>query len=632
MKAILKNPYWIVVVLIAAASFMLMWGAAQQESATMDELAHIPAGYSYVRYFDYRLNPEHPPLLKALSGLPLLFRDLNFPDNHKAWTSEVNGQWEAGTIFLYESGNDADWIMLWSRLPPILLTLILIFFVYFWSTELLGKRWALLPTLLIAFSPTVLAHGHYVTTDMAAALGVFTASYYLFKYLHKPSRNNLVLACVSFGIAQLTKFSAVLLIPYFIIIVLIHSFIKSGGGWKRIIDEGLKNIGNLAVIFIFGFVLVYAVYVVFVWNYPVAKQVSDTKFILTSFAGGEPAAGETCKPIRCLAELDIWMAGQTAFRPMAQYLLGLLMVIQRAAGGNTAYFLGEVSAAGWWYYFPLVYVLKEPLPALLMIFIAFIYASSRIIKSLFKFKIKLGEYIKINFVEFSMLVFVAGYWAYSINSNLNIGIRHILPTLPFIYILAASAIKKIFLTEFELSRGGFFAKLKLVFIYFIKFSLKSALAALLIIWFLGEIINAYPYYLSYFNKFGDGTFGGYRFVADSNYDWGQDLKRLAEWANKNGVDKIAVDYFGGGNPKYYLGNKAEYWWSARGNPAEQGIRWLAVSINTLQSATADLHPGQQRRTEDEYRWLTALRPAKQEWDVPPPDKRIGTSIFVYKLK
>ena len=114
-------------------------------------------------------------------------------------------------------------------------------------------------------------------------------------------------------------------------------------------------------------------------------------------------------------------------------------------------------------------------------------------------------------------------------------------------------------------------------------------------------------------------------MVDSNYDWGQDLKRLEKFVEKNKIDKIAVDYFGGGNPKYYLKNKAVYWWSAKGNPKEEGIEYLAVSINTLQGAFGKLHPGQFRKPEDEYQWLKALKNPYQ------PDFKAGTSIFIYKL-
>src|SRR3989338_1002039 len=93
----------IVLVFILALSLGLMALSSIQESAIMDELAHIPAGYSYLNNLDYRLNPEHPPLVKMAAGLPLLFLDLNFPTDIPAWIEKVNGQWDVGYEFLYQS-------------------------------------------------------------------------------------------------------------------------------------------------------------------------------------------------------------------------------------------------------------------------------------------------------------------------------------------------------------------------------------------------------------------------------------------------------------------------------------------------------------------------------------------------
>lgn len=642
---------WISLGLIVLFSFILMFSASIQESATMDELAHIPSGYGYVKYFDYRLNPEHPPLVKALAAFPLLFKNLNFPINRSAWQKDVNGQWEVGAQFLYESGNNADKIIQWSRLGPIFLTLILIIFIYIWGKELIGRWWALLPSFLFAFSPTVLAHGHYVTTDLGAALGIFMATYYFVRFLFEQSCKNLFLAGIVFGLAQLMKFSAVLLIPFFIFLMIVFYIWKTGSEWretaplarfKKFSIRFMRYFKNFILIFIIGYALVYFVYAAFVVNYPIERQKSDTKFILNSFSNGPDLNWESCKlnsgvdfsrRLRCLAEINIWMSGNKILRPMGEYMLGVLMVMQRSSGGNTGYFLGEVSAAGWWYYFPVVFLLKEPLPSLFLIFLAFLLSIYHILKAK-SYKLKaIQDYLGTHFSEFSMISFVVFYWLYSVKSPLNIGVRHILPTLPFIYILSVESIKKwISFEALAVFNGKDFLKKiistinNLFFVFF-----KIALFIILIIWYLSETIISSPYYLSYFNQIGGGVFGGYKYVVDSNYDWGQDLKRLKYFIetwnvkNKTKIDKIAIDYFGGGNPGYYLGNKVEYWQSAKGNPRIYGIDWLAISINNLQGALGELHLGQLRNQKDEYRWL---REIKNPYE---PDFRVGTSIFIYKL-
>jgi hypothetical protein len=636
-----KYYQWPLVGLIILTSAALMVNASLKESATMDELAHIPSGYGYVKYFDYRLNPEHPPLVKAIAAIPLLFQKLNFPTDRSAWQNDINSQWAVGAQFLYESGNNPDKIIQWSRLGPILLTLLLVLFIFIWSSELIGGWWALLPTALFALSPTVLAHGHFVTTDVGAALGIFIAFYYFIKFLFESSRRHLAFAGIAFGIAQLMKFSAVLIIPFFGFLLIIFCFwkIRDGAGkpffgkiWQ-FLKTFIRYVLYLISIFIIGYFLVYIVYFLFTVNYPIEKQKADTSFTLTSFANGPDPNWETCKlnsgvalnrRIRCVANVNVWMAGNKILRPVAEYILGVLMVMQRSSGGNTSYFLGEVSASGWWYYFPVLFVLKEPIPSLILIAFAFLLGLWGILKGLKPITLcckKFYDYLGTHFAEFSMLSFVIFYWAYSIKSPLNIGIRHILPTMPFIYILTASALKN----WFGIQKNAPWQNLLKPLTNLLKISSKGLLVGILIVWYLAETALASPYFLSYFNEFGGGVKNGYRYVTDSNYDWGQDLKRLAKLADEKGINKIAINYFGGGNPEYYMPGKAVDWQSSKGNPKDYGIKWFAISINNLQSALGKLHPGQQRNPEDEYSWLKETR------DPYKPDFRAGTSIFIYKL-
>lgn len=638
IKKISDKFCWLILFLVLATSFVLMFWTSLLESATMDELAHIPAGYSYVKFLDYRLNPEHPPLLKVLSAFPLLFLNLNFPISSDAWQKYVNGQWDVGREFLYESGNNADLIIQWSRIGPMILTLLLIFLIYFWAKELVGRWWALLVAILFGLSPNVLAHGHLVTTDIASAFGVVLALYFFVKFLYIRSKKSIVLAGIAFGIAQLLKFSTFMLIPYFIFLTLVFwwaNFKKPNS------ILGLKSLGSYILktilVFIIGYLgVVYPVYILFTWNYPMTKQISDTEFILTSFAGGPPKEGQMCNPVRCLAELDIWLTKNFITRPFAHYLLGVLMVGQRGAGGNTAYFMGEVSASGWKIYFPTVYLLKEPIPFLIMLLVALSIWFKKIILN---FKKGLGfvgqkfiEYLNLYFEKFSMIGFIILYWILSIISPLNIGFRHLFPTLPLIYILTISSLR-LWAVHSISSEYDFIKKILNTFSSWFKLFLKYVFIFILLLWFGIEVVVSAPYFLSYFNEFGGGIWNGYRWVVDSNYDWGQDLLRLKNFVEQKNISKIAIDYFGGGNPRYYLKDKAEYWWSARGNPINQDIEWLAVSVNTLAGAMGRLHSGHQRNPEDEYRWLKEIKLSKNDLSlIPPPDFRAGTSIFIYYLK
>lgn len=291
-----------------------------------------------------------------------------------------------------------------------------------------------LPTFLFGLSPTVLAHGHYVTTDIAATFGICLATYLFLKFLLHSSNKNLVWAGIGFGIAELTKLSDALLIPYLLIIALVYAGVRVLGERKW-----WYYVKSLILIFIIGYVLVYAAYFLFTLNYPQQKQLEDATQILASFTP------------HWLADINLAMIKSEVLRPLGEYFLGLLMILQRSAGGNTGYFMGEVSAAGWWYYFPTLFLLKEPLPSLILILLGLILACRNMVKSSrmptlsLRTKTKsLVDYLGTHFPEFAMAVFIIIYWGYSMRSPLNIGIRHLMPTLPLIYILTAGSLKNWF--------------------------------------------------------------------------------------------------------------------------------------------------------------------------------------------
>ena len=566
------------------------------DSTTMDELSHIPAGFSYLSQKDFRINPEHPPLVKDLAALPLLRLDLNFPKDHPSWQENVNDQWWFGPEFLYRSGNDADQILFWARIPMILLLIFLGWFLFLWTKKLAGNITALLVLILFSFSPTFLAHGRLVTTDVAAALGVVLSTYFWLKFLEKPSKKNIILAGLILGISMLFKFSLILLVPFFAIITIVKVFLKfKSQGVKKLFRGILKYaifaviIGMIGIIFI-----IWPVYQFHVLDYPIERQTSDTESILSSFS------------LVPLKDLCIWMIQKPILRPLTHYLLGLLMVFQRTAGGNTTYFMGIVSNVGWWYYFPIVYFLKVPLALHILSLIALFWAVSLIKKPFWqKPWFRITEWVKNHFSEFSMMVFLVIYWTTSIAGNLNIGLRHVLPTFPFIYILVSL---------------GIFNLLKKIKKIPLKKMANSFISVLLGFYIVSSLL-AWPHYLSYFNEIAGGSEEGYKYVVDSNYDWGQDLKRLKNWVEKNNIEEIYVDYFGGGNAEYYLKEKYRSW---NGNNKPQNFpkgNYLAVSVTLLQGGRGNAAPGFDQPTGF-YLWLNNYE----------PETKIGSSIFVYYIE
>ncbi|MFH1392884.1 MAG: glycosyltransferase family 39 protein [Patescibacteria group bacterium] len=590
--------------LFGALAVTSMWN----DNANYDERIHLPAGYSYVTQQDMRLNPEHPPLVKDLSGLPLLLMKINFPYQSWGWNTSLTVDssrtpaWQTdvgfGNDLLYYSGNDAQNMMRYGRIPIILIGILLGFYVFKFAREQWGDLTGIIALAFYSFSPTFLAHTRLVTTDVAAAAAFFISFYYLYKWLKTPTQRNVLIFGIVLGISFLTKFSTFLLIPIFGFIILL--WILLNGQWK-------KYIGGFILILIVALLVIGAVYAYHIWNYPIEKQTTDTAFILSTF-GFKP-----------LADLSVWISSQPYLRAWGEYFLGFLMVLQRSGGGNTTYYLGEVSAEGSRTYFPVMYLFKEPLAYILLTFFALFLALKKFIDYRISngksFRYDFSGLLKNNFVEFGMLTVIAVYWAFSIKSNLNIGVRHILPTLPFIYALTARQISLWIqggITERISNYQGFWQLLGL------KWSRikKGFIVAILFIWAAVSVVSVWPSFLAYFNEIAGGPDGGYKFAVDSNLDWGQDILRLSQFIEKNNIKEIKLDYFSGAPAEYYIT-------TARIIPFNREMPqkgWLAVSASVLQGACkGDKIPCSY--DERSYTWLDQYKPVA----------KIGFSIFVYKI-
>ena len=603
--------------IIAICLLVLMFGLAFfsifNDANTMDELAHTPSGYSYIVKQDMRLNPEHPPLLKDLSGLSIWLGSkitsdpIYFPDQVKPWTEDLNGQWDFGREFLFRNNNNADKIIFLARIPMIMIMLLLGYYVFRWTRELYGNKASLLALFLYSLSPAFIANGRLVTTDVVAAAAFFISIYYFIKWIQKQNKKNLIIAGIVFGLALLSKFSLALLIPYFVLVTLI---------WMILQRKLIKPAIGLALIGIIAMALVWPVYQFHTWNYPAERQIADSQANLKTFGD------------RFLADPVIWASDKPILRPYAQFFTGLLMVIQRAAGGNTTYFLGEISRTAWPHYFPFVFLIKVPLSLLLLSIIALIYSLSQI-KKTFRYKIfrKIEKLLKKYFTEFALLLFFAIYWYTSVTSNLNIGIRHILPTFPVIYILVSGQINRWLnsysgplLEKIKLNSKKELKNVKIIPWSHFKTYSKYTIIIILFAWYAFGTIKIYPHFLTYFNELVGGPSQGYKYVTDSNLDWGQDLKRLAEFVDENNIDKIYIDYFGGDSLNYRLGDKYESWWGDR-NPKDLPLNsWLAVSATFLQGGRGVPNPEYHEKT-GYYKWL----------DQHEPVTVIGNSIFIYQI-
>jgi hypothetical protein len=138
--------------------------------------------------------------------------------------------------------------------------------------------------------------------------------------------------------------------------------------------------------------------------------------------------------------------------------------------------------------------------------------------------------------------------------------------------------------------------------------------------------------LAYFNEFIGGPKNGYKYLVDSNLDWGQDLKGLKHYMEERGIERIKLGYFGSADAAYY-GINYDYLPSVGLAPTEPGQYWwyeidskekaqLAPQTGTIAvSATLLAHPGWMGWFGAAYGWLEQYEPIDQ----------VGYSILIYEI-
>lgn len=608
MEAFLKKHYKYVITVIMIFFVTVSVLNAKNDSATFDEVAHIPAGYSYVTQADTRLNPEHPPLLKDLIGIPLTFLDLKFDTTGDFWTGKNlnriwdDGQWLAGKHLLYEAGNNPDQILFWARLPIILISVLLGLFLFKWGKEIGGTLCGLLVLTLYAFDPNILGHNHYVTTDIGIATFLTFAFYYFLKFIKNPTWKNVLIGGFFLGLVNLVKFSSLMAYPILGLVLISYPFIKRLSHAEAKDEKKylrlrifLNYFGKGLVAFAISMAVVWVLYFANTFKMPqeiIAKQINF------SFPLDDP------NPLSQITNHSLSALNTTAItKPLAEYFLGVTMVFKRVAGGNGAYFLGNVSSKASTIYFPLVFVLKETLPFLMLILFALFFSLTQTFGTLAaglrekNLKKHCKHFWQTSVTEYTLLGFIILYSYLSITGNLNIGLRHLFPIIPLLYLLVA---KKVF----DVLRGRHIVT---------KHQIQILLGAL-VIWIILIPVFTYPHYVSYFNPIVGGSKNGYRYVTDSNVDWGQDLKRLKIWLDQNPqIEKIHVDYFGGSKPEMVLGSKYVQWWDSM-RPVEAG--WYAISANSLQTSIYDKV---NKNASNNYAWTNNFKPVTM----------IGNSILIY---
>jgi hypothetical protein len=521
--------------LLVAASVAQGLHASRLKSPAFDEPAHIAAGLSYALTGQVRANPQHPPLVKLLSGLTLAWVGLRLPDLPETHRMLEGAGYETpvGNAIISEGGPDR--VMFWARLPPILLSGLLAALVYLLGRRLVGDLAALCALALTVFDPTIAAHSIFVTMDVTFAAFTLLFCFALFEYLQRPDNLRLTLAGLALGLVLATKFSAVCLLPVAAALV-VAAMLRPPPGANGP----------------FGLLRPFA-------KAPSHAERSDAVY-------GLPAGLLALLTMALIATLVIQVL---YLSPDGAYLYAA--GAQRVnADHDPSYlvFLAGQFEHNFPAYFAVAYLLKEPLATLLLVGIGLLaLLRGRSIPPLAKLLLLLPPF---------GIFAVHSLWAD------DLGIRYIIPALPFTHLMGGVGAAWLVQSPSRWARA-----------LFIVLGVWVVAAAAGIYPDSLADFNEAACMPRHLDRIGldAGSRCGTEWLDDSNVDWGQGLKQLKTWQDANARGRqLGLAYFGSSRPEAYGILAKEVDWATLLGPPSPGLH--AVSAHFVArgpAASASLH-------------------------------------------
>jgi hypothetical protein len=477
---------WSWLAVAAGLAFLVLTvDAARLETPTIDEFAHVPAGLAILEHGAFELYGKNPPLLKQLLALPLLVQGAVVPEvsvpGH-GW-----GPWLYGRQFAV--ANSARYLELfWSaRAVSILLGLATGGLLFLWARRLFDTRSASIATALFLLNPGLLGHGHLATLDIGCSFTIFLTVFAFGWAYRSPGWARIVLAGGVWGFALLVKFTALLLLPALAVMIAL----RRGRRWGRALAE-LAAIGLTALLVV---------------NAGMGFQGSFRR--LDSFS---PTSGFV-RQVREIAP------GALPVPLPAPYWSGFDAQKRDTESAEfDSYLFGEWSRSGWWYYDLVALAVKTPIPVLILLilcpWLTRRWGDAR------------EEWLTLLVPVVTLLFFMLFF------NRLNIGVRYLLPLLPFLYLFTAA-----------LWRDDGSGRWK---------GWSTVLAVVVLGYSSVVTVVQHPAHLGYFNLAAGGSGSGHRVLLDSNLDWGQDLYRLPGALREIGHEaEIGLLYFGHVPPDLY---------------------------------------------------------------------------------
>jgi 4-amino-4-deoxy-L-arabinose transferase-like glycosyltransferase len=484
------------VAVLLALHWWLAVSATFEKSATSDETVHLTGGYSYWRFNDYRLQPENGNLPQRWAALPLLIEHPHLdPAETPDWWS-MSHVWLISHRFLYESGNNTDFMLATTRGAMALWSVATGLLVFGWSRRWWGDAGGLFSLVLYVFSATTLAHGPLVTSDMTVTFFLLAATGAFWRHLQRLTVGSLLLSLVLTALTAVAKFSFLLLLPVFGLLVVWRlaesvPWVAVWHGGERRFASGWAKLGLSSASVVLHGVAAWAV----IWAF--------FGFRYTAFAPGMPPGWKFYLPWQVvLPESGFWqflISHARQWQVLPEAFLQGFSYMRYSAEQRGAFLNGAYSTTGWVAFFPYAFLVKTFLAEL------GVFALAGSVVATHWWTAGARRLLNESHRVAPLLVLFTVYGAFSLASHLNIGHRHILPIYPILFIAAG-----------VIARPAATRWLRLTAV---------ALAGCAVV----ESMAIRPHYLAYFNVFAGGPANGWRHLIDSSLDWGQDLQGLARW-------------------------------------------------------------------------------------------------------
>ncbi len=395
---------------------------------------------------------------------------------------------EDGEAIIYDGRIYPDGRIYFGKLATIFASLILAIYVFCWARQLYGVNAGFLALSLYILDPNIIAHSRLVTQDIFSACSVFIATYYFWSFLKFGGRKNAVLSMITFGIAQISRYTAVYLLPIYFLLIFsfygsnIFKLIKTKN--FKIILSGIKQFFNYSILLLLTTIIIINIGFSFEKTF---TRLGDYKFesrTFTSLQSSSPLLRALPVPVPYV------------------YLRGLDFAKYKQEenfGNGPAYLMGRLSSKGFKEYYIIAFLYKVPIATQLLLLMA--------VTSLFRYRHRINFWQNEAFLIIPSLLF---FITFSF-STAQIGIRYILMIFPFLFVFSSRIA-----VAWTALRNRY------------RIFVTSLVAYLLI-----SNLSYFPHYLSYFNELLVDRKMGYTILADSNLDWGQNKNYLKHYLENN---------------------------------------------------------------------------------------------------